>query len=68
MPVKPDNRRILRHGMMTASVAALAALACGAHARDLVVALKTEPTSMDPQYHALTPNKKLSQACAGSRR
>ncbi|MDF1485892.1 ABC transporter substrate-binding protein [Ramlibacter sp. H39-3-26] len=30
-------------------------------ARDLVVALKTEPTSMDPQYHALTPNIQLSQ-------
>ncbi|KAF1021984.1 MAG: Glutathione-binding protein GsiB [Paracidovorax wautersii] len=32
-----------------------------AMARDLVVALKTEPTSMDPQYHALTPNIQLSQ-------
>lgn len=32
-----------------------------AQARDLVVALKTEPTSMDPQYHALTPNIQLSQ-------
>jgi peptide/nickel transport system substrate-binding protein len=30
-------------------------------ARDLIVALKTEPTSMDPQYHALTPNIQLSQ-------
>ncbi|RZI97237.1 MAG: ABC transporter substrate-binding protein, partial [Haliea sp.] len=33
----------------------------GAAARDLVVALKTEPSSMDPQYHALTPNIQLSQ-------
>jgi peptide/nickel transport system substrate-binding protein len=44
--------------------AALAvALICGgsALARDLVVALKTEPTSMDPHYHALTPNIQLSQ-------
>ena len=48
---------------------ALAGLAFGvsltvagqAMARDLVVALKTEPTSMDPQYHALTPNIQLSQ-------
>ncbi len=48
---------------------ALAGAACGlllaaagpAAARDLVVALKTEPTSMDPQYHALTPNIQLSQ-------
>src|SRR5690606_1467446 len=32
-----------------------------AAARDLVVALKTEPSSMDPQYHALTPNTQISQ-------
>lgn len=30
-------------------------------ARDLVIALKTEPSSMDPQYHALTPNTQISQ-------
>ena len=48
--------------LVTAVVAA-ALLAGGgqAVARDLVVALKTEPTSMDPQYHALTPNIQLSQ-------
>src|SRR5690606_35121317 len=41
---------------------AVALIAAGpAMARDLVVALKTEPTSMDPQYHALTPNIQLSQ-------
>lgn len=45
-----------------AAVVAAGAMACGsAFARDLVVALKTEPTSMDPQYHALTPNIQLSQ-------
>jgi peptide/nickel transport system substrate-binding protein len=43
------------------AAAALAAFAADAAARDLVVALKTEPTSMDPQYHALTPNIQLSQ-------
>ncbi len=32
-----------------------------AMARDLVIALKTEPSSMDPQYHALTPNTQISQ-------
>lgn len=50
------------------------ALACGsvavllafgtlnsALARDLVIGLKTEPSSMDPQYHALTPNTQISQ-------
>lgn len=46
-----------------AGLAAAVLLAGGgpALARDLVVALKTEPTSMDPQYHALTPNIQLSQ-------
>lgn len=44
-----------------AIAAATAGLAGNAMARDLVVALKTEPTSMDPQYHALTPNIQLSQ-------
>jgi peptide/nickel transport system substrate-binding protein len=43
---------------MAMAAAVLAGSAC---ARDLVVALKTEPTSMDPQYHALTPNIQLSQ-------
>ena len=48
---------------LLAGAAAAALMACGspALARDLVVALKTEPTSMDPQYHALTPNIQLSQ-------
>src|SRR5690606_34437253 len=43
------------------AMAAMLAGAGQALARDLVVALKTEPTSMDPQYHALTPNIQLSQ-------
>ncbi|MET0186729.1 MAG: ABC transporter substrate-binding protein [Achromobacter sp.] len=50
------------------------ALACGsaavflalgaagsAWARDLTIALKTEPSAMDPQYHALTPNNQIAQ-------
>lgn len=32
-----------------------------AQARDLIIALRAEPTSMDPQYHSLTPNTQLSQ-------
>jgi len=44
--------------------AAALAMAFGAisaaQARDLVVALKTEPSSMDPQYHALTPNNQIA--------
>ena len=39
-----------------AFAAATAGLVGNAVARDLVVAIKTEPSSMDPQYHALTPN------------
>jgi peptide/nickel transport system substrate-binding protein len=44
-----------------AAIVVGASLSQLALARDLVVALKTEPTSMDPQYHALTPNIQLSQ-------
>lgn len=44
-----------------ATLSALLSWGAPALARDLVVALKTEPTSMDPQYHALTPNIQLSQ-------
>lgn len=44
-----------------AIAAATAGLVGNAVARDLVVAIKTEPSSMDPQYHALTPNIQLSQ-------
>ena len=47
---------------LTAFAAALLAAAAPAAARDLVVGLKTEPSSMDPQYHALTPNIQLSQS------
>ena len=32
-----------------------------ASARDLVIAIRSEPTSMDPQYHALTSNIQFSQ-------
>jgi peptide/nickel transport system substrate-binding protein len=47
--------------MWAVTAVAAAVFAGGAAARDLVVALKTEPTSMDPQYHVLTPNIQLSQ-------
>jgi peptide/nickel transport system substrate-binding protein len=33
-----------------------------AQARDLTIGLKTEPSSMDPQYHSLTPNIQISWA------
>jgi peptide/nickel transport system substrate-binding protein len=40
------------------------AIAFSAHgtamARDLTVGLKTEPSSLDPQYHSLTPNTQIA--------
>lgn len=39
----------------------LMALASQTMARNLVVAIRSEPTSMDPQYHALTSNIQFSQ-------
>jgi peptide/nickel transport system substrate-binding protein len=56
-----SGTRVRRSILAVTAAAALAAAATGAFARDLVIALKTEPTSMDPQYHALTPNIQLSQ-------
>src|SRR5690606_24181679 len=51
--------RLLAGGAVTLAMALGAA--GPAAARDLVVALKTEPSSLDPQYHALTPNTQISQ-------
>ncbi len=48
----------------TIAFTALAATLCfsaAAQARDLVIALRSEPTSMDPQFHSLTPNTQLSE-------
>ncbi len=61
MPLKTTGRPALPRALFTLAALAAACMASGASARDLVVALKTEPTSMDPQYHALTPNIQLSQ-------
>lgn len=55
------HRHFLGRLLAASSVSALLLATGAAQARDLVVALKTEPTSMDPQYHALTPNIQLSQ-------
>lgn len=56
LSLRPTSRRVL-----VAAVVVGATFSGVAFARDLVVALKTEPTSMDPQYHQLTPNIQLSQ-------
>lgn len=48
----------------TLAFTALAATLCfsaASQARDLVIALRSEPTSMDPQFHSLTPNTQLSE-------
>ena len=55
------SRSFLSPVMSAVAVLTMGAALGTAQARDLVVALKTEPTSMDPQYHALTPNIQLSQ-------
>jgi ABC-type dipeptide transport system, periplasmic component len=48
----------------TLAFATLAVSLCvttAVQARDLVIALRSEPTSMDPQFHSLTPNTQLSE-------
>ncbi len=55
------TRLPIRRSLLAAAAVAAVVFSGSAIARDLVVALKTEPTSMDPQYHALTPNIQLSQ-------
>ncbi|KCB48743.1 ABC transporter, substrate-binding protein, family 5 [Bordetella hinzii 1277] len=53
-------------GLSCGAAALLLASGTQAWARDLVIALKTEPSSMDPQYHALTPNTQISQTLFNS--
>lgn len=53
-------------GLSCGAAALLLAFGTQAWARDLVIALKTEPSSMDPQYHALTPNTQISQTLFNS--
>jgi len=43
---------------LAASVLCLSGIA---QARDLTIALRSEPSSMDPQFHSLTPNTQLSE-------
>lgn len=46
----------------SALVLALLGASATLQARDLTIALKTEPTAMDPLFHALTPNLQLGAA------
>ena len=53
----------LIHKTILLSAMALGFLSVGgmAQARDLTIALSSEPSSMDPQFHSLTPNIQLSE-------
>ena len=47
--------------LLSALAASFIALTGVAQARDLTIALRSEPSSMDPQFHSLTPNTQLSE-------
>jgi peptide/nickel transport system substrate-binding protein len=54
--------KLLQKTILTAALTAAAASFSGlAQARDLVIGLRSEPSSMDPQFHSLTPNTQLSE-------
>ncbi len=57
MTMKLINRTVLA----VALAASCVAYAGMAQARDLTIALRSEPSSMDPQFHSLTPNTQLSE-------
>jgi len=47
--------------LISTLVAGMLCIAGMAQARDLTIALATEPSSMDPQFHSLTPNIQFSE-------
>lgn len=54
--------RFVRKTIVLSALAAFfISLAGMAQARDLIIALRSEPSSMDPQFHSLTPNTQLSE-------
>ncbi|NYT38058.1 ABC transporter substrate-binding protein [Allopusillimonas soli] len=50
-----------RAALASALAAVCMASAGFVQARDLTIGLRTEPSSMDPQFHSLTPNTQLSE-------
>lgn len=50
-----------RLAFAAAAAAALAAPALGARAQELRIALAAEPSSIDPEYHTLTPNNAVAR-------
>ncbi len=53
--------KLLRRTVFASALAASLAFTGLAQARDLVIGLRSEPSSMDPQFHSLTPNTQLSE-------
>src|SRR5699024_4242712 len=51
----------IRRTIIMAVAAASITMVSVAQARDLVIALRSEPSSMDPQFHSLTPNTQMSE-------
>ncbi|HLR78570.1 MAG TPA: ABC transporter substrate-binding protein, partial [Burkholderiaceae bacterium] len=51
----------LVHTWVVVLMLALASVVLPARAQDLVIALRSEPTSLDPQYHALTSNIQIAK-------
>ena len=51
----------IRNTLAFAALAATMCLSNAVQARNLTIALRSEPTSMDPQFHSLTPNTQMSE-------
>lgn len=51
----------IRKAVILSVLAASLSVAGLAHARDLTIALRSEPSAMDPQFHSLTPNTQMSE-------
>ncbi|MGP1614061.1 MAG: ABC transporter substrate-binding protein, partial [Pollutimonas bauzanensis] len=54
-------KSIRKNLILSALAASFFCIAGAAQARDLTIALRSEPSSMDPQFHSLTPNTQLSE-------
>src|SRR5690554_3140384 len=55
------SMKIIRNTIMLSVLAASIGMTSMAQARDLVIALRSEPSAMDPQFHSLTPNTQMSE-------
>ena len=59
--MQPNKSRLMRFTFATVVLCAAFAGGAQAQARDLVIALRSEPTSLDPHFHALTSNIQVTQ-------